>query len=1076
MTNILSYILGSSPTFVWCYARSLYRSLMPAMDHPVHPQKNTITYVFGYPLPDLGLWEPKHTLFSDLLNIYDEVVYRAKLANYHRMQMAYQLAHSPSTYGVCPGDDQWYTALVLPVLALLSVAVMVAVFYTVRALLRATVWNSALHYRYLASQILTWGNEVSVKPEFYRSAWTHVPTPELKQTPGHSHAAAAASRNSDSHLARLFCSAVGAQPYFYQCSAADKRKSLSGSRSFYWAKDIPVAPAAYDPKPDHIVVMVDVDEYLNMPDFLAHNRHPVVIATVQPTACAAVHGNFAFTFDDNNVMDYRVSGGGHYRHPVWNYSQDNITTSAKFCGVPYRSALYAVDRRTTDAHHDVILLTPIARYGFLTTLANWIIGANELQRYQLFTGTHNRLRVKTEHGMLVSTAAPNQLICATIDQTIDDTIATSVVIAKTNISRPAIESQLSKDAPDASQNAAYSAVLYDYHVLNSGRLTIPELITNVVNRAFSASRFLPRPHVVSPNIAKIRSYQLGKFVPEAKAAMRAFMAPIIDAAFSPDKTTGNEKAAVKGRIEDLKNRQKPPTMTPFLLATEAEFLERLVPNRYPLVPLEFEDVAERQSSRTQTMLIHEAESTFEPKRIAKTFLKTEPYDECKDPRLITTFNPSDKVSYSRFTYAIADWMKASIACYVFGQVPSEVCTRVVRTCSIADSVAKTDFSRFDGTISEVSRHLERSLLYRLFPTTYHAELEDLHQAQYNLFAICTLGTRYETGFARGSGSPETSAFNSIINMYATFVGHRKTRMPSGNYMDADTAFARMNRGVYGGDDGLSPDLDGKAYNSACNDLGLKVKNALVFRGEFGIDFLARIYGEGVWYGDRSNCCDIVRQLSKLHTNVPRPENVPPETILTEKLMSFYITDRNTPIIGTFAKKVIELAGPIDIDTRHLTWLASQAKDGVPYSDTFCNFQADWYLGYVTAALPEFNFELFEDWIYSCTSLTQCLSPPLCMAFKPAKPHKTLQLVVDDQILPPEGEDDAPASPDPALPPAVSLAPKPKKTPPRSANGAEKKKKKMNPQGQGDASPPNAPKQNSSSSPNRSHGAKLDGRS
>jgi hypothetical protein len=814
----------------------------------------------------------------------------------------------------------------------------------------------------------------------------------------HSHPIAANNRNNDTSFITSCCDAMGRIPYFVQCSASNVRRELCGSRDYYWPKDLLVPPSIFQPPAESIICMVDVDMYYNMPEFLSHNDKPVLIATVQPTVCAGTFENYSFTHDHNDVMDYQVSGGGRYKHPWWSYQQDSITAIAKFCGIPYKLKTYAVDRRTVHVHHDVVLLTPTGSWGIWTAVATWLFGSTPLTRAKLFQKTHLRLMVQTPTGLLMSTASPGQHLCATIPKCTDDVLAQLVICSKTALTRPAIESALPKEVPgQIHTNRELTTVLYPYHTQNSGKFFLLEWISNCQTYLSSLIFHLPKPQLTCPNPAVIRSYMFKKFADVAKPTMYAYMQPIIPGCFAPLATKENEEVAVDERITKVKSTAK---TTIFISQSINEFIGMLVPVKHCLVPLDHDEVRKRQPRASQQKLLDEADNTLEPVRLIKTFLKAESYPDTKAPRLISTYNPTDKQDYSAYTYSVADWFKeCEYIPYAFGKPPSEISEAVAEVCVGANHVIKSDFTKFDGHVSEPCRLLELQLLYRLFPAEYHPKLQDLHNAQYDLLATCTFGTKYDSGFARGSGSPETSIFNSVLNMFATYLAHRMTRVSGSGYYTPFQAWQLVCEGIYGGDDGLSPDLNPEVYVLACKSLGLEVKSEIIRNREIGIQFLARSYGPDVWTGDSSNMCDLPRQLSKIHATTIRPASVTDEQMLIEKMLGYAITDGNTPFLGKFARKVLSFHGDhIIVDREHLSYnvrrvdFTTITEDGL----LFHNEPRDWYVEEAERVLPEFKWDDADLWIDSLTSLQDCLKCPGFQEIKPVQEKDTL-VIVDDEI-------------------------------------------------------------------------------
>jgi len=200
--------------------------------------------------------------------------------------------------------------------------------------------------------------------------------------------------------------------------------------------------------------------------------------------------------------------------------------------------------------------------------------------------------------------------------------------------------------------------------------------------------------------------------------------------------------------------------------------------------------------------------------------------------------------------------------------------------------------------------------------------------------------------------------------------------------------------VYGGDDGLTADVDPAKYVKAGALVGQVLTLTPVSRGALGVKFLARCYGPDVWFGDISSCCDIRRQITKIHTTVALPTNVTPEMKLVEKARAFFLTDANTPVIGDFTRMVLLYSGGVP-DTKFLRIWNSDLPSDVQYP----NEPREWYMDVVLKDMPEFSMEVFTNWISTIASLSDCLKPPICHPEIIAK--SKIEVVVDDDIVKPK---------------------------------------------------------------------------
>jgi len=840
------------------------------------------------------------------------------------------------------------------------------------AILAAVATASCVAYRayydrHFWSSVLQQGStRYPLKAEIMRSQFVDLSLAVIKPRENHTHAQAAADRSSASAFADRYGATLGLTPYFVQCSRADERSGRVGSRAYYWSKDLVASPSPDKPPDNALHVFVDVDQYVDMPAFLVKKFAPTLIYTFQPEQVAKVGLDYSYTFDAEDRVDYRVTGGGTFQHQVWNYAQDHLLVSKTCLGLPYKIAVFLIDRRATATpDHELIMLTPVAKWtGWQAILASLILSGRSLARLVVHNKGFLRLETHRTSGVFRSTARVASYAQATIPVADDDALRAIVATSKIDLTMPQVMSFVDGD------RVAASALL-----------------------EFHRSKLPTKPDIVFPVPQSTHRYQFNpsSYDVEAKPAMLAFMSPIIHECYVPDMCLNNEQRCVQARIVDVRSN---PELTPIVGQYMLEFVKLFLPDPHLLDPVDDDELYRRQARPTQRRILEEA-SCMTPKRQINMFLKKEAYSEPKDPRPISTINGVDKAAYSKFIYALAEVVKAQ-PWYAFGLSPVDIAKRLVVILAPAKTAAKTDLSRFDGRVTAILREFEQMILVRGFRAIYHDTLLALHRSQSHLPAFGTFGTVYDTEDARCSGSPETAAFNSLINAFMAYMALRMG-LTDGVHLTPAAAYARL--GIYGGDDGVTTDIDPELYVKACAMVGQKLTIEIVKRGEIGVQFLARVYGPNVWFGDAASCCDLPRQLSKFHATVALPPNVTPLRKLVEKARSFYLSDRYTPIIGPFVTKVMQIA---DVHYADLTTpldgceLISTWNSMFPVDLQYPNDYADWMLAYANSALPEFDFVRYESWLGRIKVLQDCLSPPLCIEPKPAK--SATPVVVDGDVV------------------------------------------------------------------------------
>jgi len=807
----------------------------------------------------------------------------------------------------------------------------------------------------------------SLRPEVVRRSFNGLPYTVVRTDPTHTHPKAASDRNAAVSFMERFSAVLGLTHYSVQKSREDERRGRDGSRAFYWAKDLPIAPTMMVVPTNPLIAFVDTDQYINMPSFLCDNPHPTLIHTFQPDQVAKVTDTYAYTFLENDKVEYCVTGGSSYLHNVWNYSTDHLLVHKSILGIRYKTSAFLVDRRATSPDHELILLSPVGSWSLLGSLAVWAcISGRDLSRLKVFSDGYLRLRTSSSAGMMSSTGKPGSYSSSTVPIQVDDTIAAVARSGSYPLSMPVVLSFVEGDRVAA-------APLLEYH------------------RDAKISGI--KPDIVCPVSEGTRVYQYNpmNYYPNAKLPMKPFMTPLVHGGFIPAMCVNNEEECISARVERPRPKNLP--LSSFLARCMQEFAELLIPNeiKHSMDPVDYEEVMNRQSRPAQRRTLQAAESSL-PKRLVNMFMKKEPYANVKAPRPVSVMNPVDKREYCRYIYALEAILKVQ-PWYAFGRKPCEIAIRVAEVLSGAAFATNTDFAKFDGHGSNVMRELEKIVLMRAFRQEHHPNLLDLHSAQFRLKAYGFFDSRYELEFARASGSPETSLFNSLVNAFTAYLALRLTKVDDIHFQPAD-AYKML--GIYGGDDGLTANVEEDIYKQAASTIGQEVTCEVITRGSFGIKFLARQYSANVWYGDTNTCCDILRQMSKLHLTVNTGVNVTPQLKLLEKVRSFILTDQSTPIIGDFCSRVHSVYGQEivanDLTKPIRTWLSKFDKE-VQYP----NIAAQWMMDYVESAMPDFNYKKFTAWLLTADTLEKLMNAPIFM--EPVAAKSDIPVVVDGNVLP-----------------------------------------------------------------------------
>jgi hypothetical protein len=736
------------------------------------------------------------------------------------------------------------------------------------------------------------------------------------------HAQAAYSRTHGATMIDSFCSTIGITPYYYQQAKCDVEHGRCGSRDYRWASDAMVRPSLFAPGGHDAVCMVDVDQYIDMNYMLVNWPRVYLIYTVQPQTVGAARDDYSFWFDAMNVMTFHVAGGATYVHQVWNYGVDVLCAKIwDRCGLRHRVVFYNVEHRHIGVDHSVIMLVPsyAANSWFFPVLGD--VNAKRLERLQPHVGDdYVAMRIQTEKGMFVSLGSVNSPL--SVEVSADQ--YSGLMHAALNYGKQLTHASVMRLVPDIKVERS--------HLL----------------AAFMATVHVDKLPVIVRPLKDIMAYQPFTSMycqADEKSCLSAFMKPIIEGAFVPVVGKANDKYTVDERVVNI--APSILKMTNRQAAAIQAFLQRLVPEPHQLIPVPAEVVFERQKRATQQAILKIGDLAPDGDEAFSSFMKKESYVECKPPRNITTMTPALKLDYSQVVYALNDVFHRC-SWYAFKLTPAQVAERVACVLTHAKFAVASDFSKMDGRVSNLLRHLERCFLLRAFKPEYHGEVLKIWKKQQHHSARTQFGVKYSTGFSRTSGSPETSDFNTLGNAFIAFATFDIMGL------SFDECWGGL--GIYGGDDGLTANIATDTYKQVAETYGQKLETILLQRGNRGVKFLSRVYSPDVWEGDQNTMCSLHRQLVKFHLTDKSPLHLVDK--LREKAVSYYWTDCETPVLGELCEVVVEKLGVYSEVTTIRSYNVRTYAREVQYPNRY----APWMEEEALLQLPHFDFKGFRKWI------------------------------------------------------------------------------------------------------------------
>lgn len=692
-------------------------------------------------------------------------------------------------------------------------------------------------------------------------------------TSSHSHPLLAAARNAADDTMDTFIYGLGLQPYSIQLSKRDIERGIPGVLSPLWHCDSH-APPRCDPIPDQAVIrMTNVDYYVDWNDYLWMCR-PIMIHTFTPADPCGSFQESQWTVGSDNVVTMRVAGGGVYRHRLWDYDVESFDAN-----YPGMTIQYSVTKVPVNKHWSIVTMVPTHRKpNILLSDAPSHTLKRAVFCHQVLTmdGTIRWSATIQRQGVdaVMSLGIPGEYVSLEIPA-----MMRTILSARIRLAKLAIHDLIVILAPTYGDDVRFAqALIFSAYPVENTDVWMRHTPWNARDAAVTYRR-VARPQLM----------------PREKIVARVIAAPILDSAFVPAKTYMNDVWTVAERITAVANPQA--ELDPEYSLYASEFAVLFLPRAGCLAPREVSEVIESQKRPAQVRSNTAAAPGLagwlaKSRTTIRSFQKAEVYSSIKDPRNISTLPTEHCLEYSTFTQAMAAHIK-QFDWYAFGMHPDAVAQRVHSIAANCHHLVETDFSRFDGTHSTALYEFELMLLLRAFPESHHPMIKRVHNVMTTSTAATAQGVKYDIGGSRLSGSADTSLMNTVDNAYVAYCVFRRMRMTS------KEAWKML--GIYGGDDGITPDADAKSYERVSADLGLRLK-ARATAPSAPCSFLGRIYPCAS--ASAGHMCDLPRQLAKLHVFPGQDITATKETILYNRATGYLVTDPNTPIISEWCRLVL----------------------------------------------------------------------------------------------------------------------------------------------------------------------------
>jgi len=642
------------------------------------------------------------------------------------------------------------------------------------------------------------------------------------------------------------------------------------------------------------IVLIDRDYYVDMTEVLMVGV-PVVIYTLDPLKPCYRCEEYEYTFNGDDVLLGRVMGGKAWEHRLWDYPDDVVQVARRTVMRAYKVFRYRVSK-----DRSIIVFYPIA--------SSICFRDHALKRRRFAFG-----------GALLSVEGIDTHIgvCGghetmTFDSAHWESMVADVRARSLMKSIPAVaHSQVDKYLRPLGEQVTDDHKRFVFNVLKV--LDYPDLNVTLSTRVFSFDTS-PRPPRV-PGLSFIDDEGGGEPDDDTTAMVRAGH-NMVEAGVAMERTPQNTSTAICTRVigPQITADARTAVVDDKYFDGVEKFLNVLC--QTPLEPCDEEEVARRMSRPPQRQDMDASSAQESPKDSRSVqFQKVEKYTNYNHPRNIVTQKGRQKFFVAQFTYPVADFLK-TMPWYAFGRSCSEVAERVVEICARAQRtgrpIVKTDFIRFDGTVCAFARYFIMRVYARFYPD-WDEDAVAAMASRYDEIVHTTDDQVYYSGYSQLSGDNNTSIMGTLLNAYCNFMALLECGMNEEEAFDA--------LGLYGGDDGLSDPPEPEVLANTADALGLALDCVPIYppdhdSGESAtpesvekyVDFLARVYGPGVWNGDADSCCDFVRTVSKfcdIDASAPHPAYR-----LYEKAYAASLNDANTPIFGPYVCAIADIGKTI----------------------------------------------------------------------------------------------------------------------------------------------------------------------
>ena len=519
----------------------------------------------------------------------------------------------------------------------------------------------------------------------------------------------------------------------------------------------------FDPKFDPLdrtqfLVFVDVDYYLDIAYWISLGL-PILLVTHIPDKLSCESAGRRYHTEGDFVITHVDGGEMQYRHKVWDYSNDILVTD-----IGHKTYIASVDSKRLYMDLHVTCILPLAQVSYF--LGRFLCD-NRLSRRQYHQP--NGLSINTfSDGVRVWISLIEPGKHTSIDLPLSVFEALTVIARRrkhlaTGKITPYDVGQLFKQQNLQEADTKVDIILLQDILDRYDNFTMPIPL----GKHTDAKAWTPPKHPPDNYRA------VDDLMQEPAPYGRTICPPLVEHPdMVPSNTDANHHYAMRERVIKPQNKTVPPRMHRRLAE---EFCRRLVPHTFMhmLTPEDRDYVQSQQTKPAQKRRLENSLNTawtYTPAFIVKAFQKKETYAKAGAPRIISQVPDVHTLNLSMFTYPFKKEFLQQTKWYSPGSHPRDIDARVVEVCHGEGYVALTDFTKFDGHISQwLSINVVKQAYLRAYEPKYHDSFHTIFDKEFG--ATMYLGdVKYIIEAQRLSGSPQTTDSNTTTIVTGKQIG------------------------------------------------------------------------------------------------------------------------------------------------------------------------------------------------------------------------------------------------------------------------------------------------------------------